>query len=171
MPLSDVERSRRYREKNREKINAAKRSFYQENKDAAVLRVKEWRAANPSISNAARARYRKAHPDTQAAGIARWRAAHPEAKATYQRNRRARKAGNGGVLSKGIAEKLFALQKGKCACCGLPLGDDYHLDHIMPLALGGENSDKNIQLLRAVCNRQKNAKHPVEFMQQRGFLL
>lgn len=45
------------------------------------------------------------------------------------------------------------------------------MDHIVPLALGGSNTDGNIQLLRATCNQQKHAKHPVVFMQERGFLL
>lgn len=45
------------------------------------------------------------------------------------------------------------------------------MDHIMPLALGGTNTDDNIQLLCPTCNRSKHAKHPVDFMQQRGFLL
>jgi 5-methylcytosine-specific restriction endonuclease McrA len=45
------------------------------------------------------------------------------------------------------------------------------MDHIIPLALGGTNTDDNIQLLRAKCNKQKGAKHPIDFMQQRGFLL
>lgn len=55
--------------------------------------------------------------------------------------------------------------------CGKPLGDAYHLDHVMPLALGGSNTDDNMQLLRDRCNLQKHAKHPVDFMQERGFLL
>ena len=38
-------------------------------------------------------------------------------------------------------------------------------------ALGGLNADSNMQLLRAECNLQKSAKHPVDFMQSRGFLL
>lgn len=85
--------------------------------------------------------------------------------------RRALKRGAGGVLSKGLAAKLMVLQKGKCPCCGKPLGKNYHMDHIMPLALGGSNTDDNIQLLRATCNNQKYTKHPIDFMQQRGFLL
>lgn len=42
---------------------------------------------------------------------------------------------------------------------------------IVPLALGGTNTDGNMQLLRSTCNQKKHAKHPVDFMQQRGFLL
>ncbi len=36
---------------------------------------------------------------------------------------------------------------------------------------GGANIDGNIQLLTGLCNRQKHTKHPVDFMQERGFLL
>jgi 5-methylcytosine-specific restriction endonuclease McrA len=86
-------------------------------------------------------------------------------------NRKARERANGGILSVGLAEKLFELQKGKCACCGQPLGEKYHMDHILPIVLGGPNEDWNIQLLRQRCNQQKHAKHPVDFMQSRGFLL
>lgn len=86
-------------------------------------------------------------------------------------NRRARKLSVGGKLTLDLSSKLFKLQKGKCACCKKPLGSNYHMDHIMPLALGGSNTDDNIQLLRARCNLQKQAKHPVDFMRQRGYLL
>jgi 5-methylcytosine-specific restriction endonuclease McrA len=100
-----------------------------------------------------------------------WAKANPEVNRIKAQNRRALKRVNGGKLSKGLAEKLFKLQKGKCPCCHQPLGENYHLDHIVPLALGGSNTDDNIQLLRSSCNNQKSAKHPIDFMQQRGFLL
>lgn len=117
------------------------------------------------------AEWRKANPERHRLNEAAWRASNPDKIRIKARNRRAKKRKVGGTLSMGIAKKLLALQKGKCACCGLPLGDDYHLDHIMPLALGGSNTDDNIQLLRAKCNLQKSAKHPVDFMQERGLLL
>lgn len=39
------------------------------------------------------------------------------------------------------------------------------------IALGGTNTDDNVQLLRAECNNFKRAKHPADFMRQRGFLI
>lgn len=117
------------------------------------------------------AKYYEANSEKVKATRAKWAEANREQLRTLRHNYRARKSANGGKLSKDIADRLFVLQRGKCACCGLPLGTDYHLDHIMPLALGGSNTDDNIQLLRSSCNHQKRAKHPVEFMQQRGFLL
>ena len=88
-----------------------------------------------------------------------------------EHNRRAKKRDDGGKLSVGLTEKLFKLQGGKCACCRKSLGKDYHLDHIMPIALGGVNEDWNMQLLTQFCNLQKHAAHPVDFMQSRGLLL
>lgn len=159
--------------------NAANPERYRKNhakwRSANLSKLREktakWRIANPDKSREAIARWHKANPDCRRESSAKWKAANPEAVRTGTHNRRARKRANGGILSKNLSERLFKLQRGKCACCGLPLGDDYHLDHIMPLALGGSNTDDNIQLLRAICNMKKNAKHPVEFMQERGFLL
>lgn len=134
--------------------------------------VANWRIANPEKSRAANAAWDAANPEKMRASNAKWKAANLEKFRIYCQNYRARKVATGGTLSPGLADRLFRLQKGKCACgCKQPLGDDYHLDHRMPLALGGPNEDGNIQLLRAVCNKHKHAKHPVDFMQQRGFLL
>lgn len=49
--------------------------------------------------------------------------------------------------------------------------NSYPVELFIPLWMGGANTDENMQLLRAVCNMQKSAKHPIDFMQSRGFLL
>lgn len=100
----------------------------------------------------------------------RYAALNPEIIRICAHNYRAKKRNNGGKLSKGLAIKLFKLQQGKCAICCNPL-DKYHMDHIMPIALGGVNSDNNIQLLCPKCNRQKWDIHPIDFMQSKGYLL
>lgn len=71
---------------------------------------------------------------------------------------------NGGRLSSGLVEYLMSHQQGLCACCGKALGGSYHLDHILPVAKGGRNSDENMQLLLPACNQTKHAKDPVAFM-------
>jgi 5-methylcytosine-specific restriction endonuclease McrA len=118
-----------------------------------------------------RATYREKHIEKERARVREWGEKNKPIRRAIDQNRRARKRATGGELSNGLVEKLFDLQRGKCACCKQPLGDDYHLDHIMPLALGGSNTDNNMQLLRSTCNQQKHAKHPVDFMQSRGMLL
>lgn len=101
--------------------------------------------------------------------VLRWQRENPDKCRVRNQNRRARQTE--GKLSNGIVQKLFSLQRGKCPCCGKPLGNNFHLDHIVPLAKGGPNIDSNVQLLRKQCNHQKSAKSPIDFMRSRGFLL
>lgn len=160
----------RYSE-NPKKYIALSKVYQIENKSKVYSAHAEWRSKNPEKCKAYQAAYRAENIDVIKAKSAAWAKANPEYTRIRNQNRRARKLENGGVLSKGLAEKLFKLQKGRCTCCGLPLGDNYHLDHVVPLVLGGSNTDDNMQLLRQRCNHQKHAKHPVDFMQERGFLL
>jgi hypothetical protein len=44
----------------------------------------------------------------------------------------------------------------KCACCGVSFYEvNYQIDHKQPVALGGSNSAKNIQMLCRSCNYKK----------------
>jgi len=171
---------------NPERVKKNRADYYEKNKDVLREIGADWRAKNPDKVKEANVRsYKRNHLKIKAASAAwalanpekikaisaKFRINNPEDRIVWEHNRRARKRASGGKLSIDISEKLFQLQKGKCACCKQPLGDDYHLDHIMPLALGGTNTDDNAQLLRKECNLKKNAKHPIDFMQSRGFLL
>lgn len=157
----------KWRAENPEKVKASQQKTRLKNPG----RYKKWYYANKDKAFDAVARWAAANPDKVKSYDAKRHAARPEYYKIIQQNRRARKRQSGGKLSTGLAKKLFELQRGKCPCCKKYLGDGYHLDHIMPLALGGSNTDDNIQLLCSKCNLQKNAKHPVDFMQKRGFLL
>jgi len=103
--------------------------------------------------------YRSTHPET----YREWLRAHPEKVATKNRNRRAREAGNGGVHTDADVIAQYERQKGKCFYCGKKLDDDYHVDHVVPLALGGSNGPENLVIACAYCNVSKGAKHPIEF--------
>jgi len=45
-----------------------------------------------------------------------------------------------------------------CENCGLFVGKNYHIDHIIPLARGGKNNFDNFQLLCPTCNLEKSTK-------------
>lgn len=177
-------RSNAWRVANPDRAKARTAAWVAQNRDKKKCSDARWGAANKGRKRASNSAYRNANVDELRSYHAEWRARNPSKVRTWnanwkaenpvalrihQHNRRA--AARGGKLSKDIAERLYRLQRGMCPCCKLPLGNDYHLDHRLPLALGGANEDWNMQLLRAVCNMQKNAKHPVDFMQSRGFLL
>ena len=151
---------------NRDKNTARSAAYQIENKE--MLRLK--RVQNVDSIAKSGVAYRVANHENIRARILRWNALNAPKLRVYTENRRSRRVGNGGTLSHGLAEKLMILQKGMCACCGQKLVR-YHLDHVIPLALGGRNSDENMQLLTPRCNRQKGAKSPEEFMRRRGFLI
>lgn len=167
---------------NREAINAKKkaymaanpgirkeksRAYYYANHAEQKAKRDLWRSENLERLRLATSAWRANNPEKQKASEDAWRAANPGIGRVIASNRRFRKQANGGELSKDIGLKLLALQDGKCACCGEVLGDDYHLDHIMPLVLGGRNSDENMQLLTPLCNLRKGAMHPDEYMRKR----
>lgn len=109
------------------------RKWYSENKDKHSERIRRYRRKN-----------------------------HAGIRESEKRKEHARR-GAFGKLSKDIESVLFSQQMGLCLCCNKELGDNYHLDHIMPIKLGGTNTDDNVQLLRSECNLRKGAKHPDEW--------
>ena len=147
------------------------KDLYEKNRKARIEAVKKWQSENKERDLENKAKWRAKNKHRYSRYASTWAAKNPEAARLIKQTRRARIRNAEGMLSKDLITHLYRLQKGKCPCCAKPLGDDYHLDHKMPLALGGTNTDDNMQLLRKSCNLQKHAKHPVDFMQSRGFLL
>jgi 5-methylcytosine-specific restriction endonuclease McrA len=85
--------------------------------------------------------------------------------------RRALKLGSGGRLSPNIKQTLFKKQCGQCVYCRMDLTTvTPHLDHRMPLVLGGGNTDDNVQLLCPTCNTSKCDTHPDEYEARIGFV-
>lgn len=162
----------------------AKRSYLKNqdyNKDRARKRywddpdyAAQWAKNNKDLCRASRQRYYVKNKEKLRQKSRDWDRKNPDKfKERMQRSanaRRARLAGVGGKLSKGIVQKLLKLQKGRCAYCATAL-HKHHLDHIIPLALGGKNTDYNVQLLCPPCNMSKGAKHPIDYMQSKGLLL
>lgn len=54
---------------------------------------------------------------------------------------------------------VFERDCGICGICERPIGTaKWHVDHVIPLAAGGEHSYANVQLAHASCNQSKGAK-------------
>jgi len=64
-------------------------------------------------------------------------------------------------------KELRVSQQDKCGYCNVELSSlaskDVHLDHIVPLSLGGEHSINNLVYTCASCNLRKNNTHPDDF--------
>jgi hypothetical protein len=69
-----------------------------------------------------------------------------------------------GSLTPQVVGDMFSKAK-RCPCCtGTMTRDDKVMDHIMPLKLGGEHSEKNTMVLCRSCNAIKAAKHPSDWL-------
>lgn len=87
--------------------------------------------------------------------------------------RKARVRGAGGSYTAAEITALGQRQKWLCAnsACKCNIRKKYTVDHIHPIAKGGSNNIRNIQLLCPLCNGRKGAKHPIDWAQQNGMLL
>jgi 5-methylcytosine-specific restriction endonuclease McrA len=151
-------------------VHANNKRYREKHADAEKSRTATWRVNNKYKASLLNATWRANNPEKAKNSSKEWKKANPDANRVHCNNRRARITSSG-KLSNSIAKKLLGLQRGKCACCKKIVGEEYHLDHIMPLALNGPNADENVQILCVSCNQSKHKKHPVDFMQQRGYLL
>lgn len=165
------ERARDHYSRNSERIQEGRALARAANPSAARARDAKYYSANVEKVARYSADYYQANKESRRRYSAAWSQRNPDARSLITQNRRAKVRSSDGVLSKGLTAKLFTRQRGLCPCCMTPLGNTFHLDHVIPIALGGANTDANMQLLRARCNLQKGAQNPIDFMQSRGFLL
>lgn len=165
------ESNKRWREENPEKAKASHAAWYAANAEYARQYKRDWRAANPEINRERlRACYQKNRDKYLAMAKAHYRAC-PDSIEAARRTRRAKLKGCSGKHTQQDIRDLLEAQKFKCVYCRKSLRNGYHVDHIMPLKLGGSNDRRNIQLLCQPCNSRKAAAHPVIFAQRIGLLV
>ena len=132
---------------------------------------RRWRGKNRQKNLDTAKAWRQRYPDRVKQFALDWRKNNPEkAHALDARNRTRRKNVSGAFDDKDV-ERIFKAQRGRCAYCHITISGGYHVDHIIPIVRGGSNFPKNIQLACANCNWAKHAKDPIQFAQERGWLL
>lgn len=165
------QKGREYYRKNKEKASIYAKNKYLLEKEKVKARVKEWSKSNKHKTIKYKRKYAEKNIDKVKDAKLQWEIKNPDAKKIRCANRRSKISQMGGKLSPGLAVRLLSVQKNKCAVCRGSLRKGYHLDHVVPLALGGKNTNSNVQLTCPKCNLSKGSKDPITFMQERGFLL
>ena len=131
--------SREYHYENREDIVKYLRQRYQDNKEHYAEKAKIWRANNIDVVRASKTNRKAAVRNAE-----------------------------GKHTDKDITEMLDN-QSYLCVYCDADLSEGYHVDHIMPIALGGSNWPDNLQCLCPTCNTRKGAKHPDDWHREIGY--
>lgn len=151
-------------------LNKKQKTYYCAS-DKQKISARKYRDKNPDLCKANYKKWLGKNRDLMKSIAKKWRQENPDAVRASQARRRAKMCNSSENYSTLDIKNLYKKQRGKCVACECDLFFNYHADHIMPLALGGGNDKKNIQLLCAPCNLQKNSKHPIDFMRSKGFLL
>lgn len=187
--LSDEERRRhrveavlRHKRKNLEKVCKAQRDAARAMRAVRAIaagrmpgRIGRERSLTPEEFTRRRRlgclAYWKKHPELRKELARKYYKEHRDEVFQNCRNRRARKRNAAGTHTVADIRMLREKQNGKCAFCLKPLGKKTpHIDHYVPLQLGGSNDRSNLRLLHPKCNLQKAAKHPIDFALENGLL-
>lgn len=133
------------------------------NIEGQLARSRAWREANLDKARALCRAWKKANPDKARKS--------PEQARLDAHRRRARKHKVSGSHGPSDIKRIRYVQKDRCAYCMTKLKGGGELDHIEPISRGGSNAPRNLQMLCQPCNRAKNARDPIEFVQSRGLLI
>lgn len=79
-----------------------------------------------------------------------------------------RRGAKGSYLSSDIID-IHKRQNGLCVYCETILNERFHVDHIIPIKLGGENNKHNLQILCSQCNVRKSSYNPLSYERKIGF--
>lgn len=162
-----------YRQRNREKINEAKRVYANKNKDQKAEsdkkyreknkkkiadRGKQWRIDNYEYQKQKAALWREKNKARKAITDKAWAQNNKENVRNISLRRRAKIATNG-IFKVTKKEIVVLLNKG-CLYCGK---EAEHIDHIIPISKGGRHSIGNLTGACAGCNLSKGARFVTEW--------
>lgn len=144
--------NKRYRTVHKSSLSVAKSAYYEQNKELIAEYQRNYRKENREAISEKGIEYRNSFREKVRA---------------WNRNRKARARNAEGHHSAEDVIEILMSQNEKCNSCGIDLADGYHVDHIMPLILGGTNWPSNLQMLCPTCNTSKGGLHPDDWEEKR----
>lgn len=155
----------------RTKRAKAHREWHAKNRPHANAKSRLWHLGHRAeVLAKLRLRYRM-NREGHAKQVRQWQKAHPEKVKKYAQAKNHRRRSAAGRFTAAHIDSIFKAQRAKCASCRRSIKLGFEIDHIIPIAKGGSNWPRNLQLLCRPCNASKQARDPIEFMRERGLLL
>lgn len=176
-----VERQHKYRDAHREVLRERGRQVRERDRELLRERCRQYDAAHrEERSLAAQIRYwdnreeilaKKAVAHLLNAEVLRqrsraWQLANPEAKRAIDHRRRAKQTNAGGTHTAFDIRNIYNDQDGLCFWCDFEVGEEWHVDHLIPLSKGGSNGPENIVVSCPTCNMSKGSSDPIDFLER-----
>lgn len=158
---------RQWKNDNQDRVKRTLKEYYEKNKEKITESNRIWSLNHPEKVKKAKKEWGDRNIEyTRQKGREYWKK-NPEKTKIMVQNRRARRLASGTRLSYGITTKVLEEQGYKCPGCLCDLHTNKrHIDHFMPLILGGLHTDNNIQMLCVSCNLKKSKKHPLTWLNE-----
>lgn len=137
-----------------DRIRADSASYRARNPDKIRASQAEQRRNNPEAYRLRNAEYRKANAVRWRANAARWAKEHPLEVWARLVNRRALKKASGRKITAAELRGVLTDSLGICSYCNG--GGKLEVDHIEPLAKGGQHEPGNLTAACKTCNTRKN---------------
>lgn len=134
-----------------------RRDYEAEYKKRPAVKAREVgrKAANRDQFKAYIADYRKNNADA-----IKTQAQTPEGKALRRRISQTRRARQAGQFIEDVDHRIvYQMNGGRCGICGNFVQEaDFHVDHVIPITLGGMHGYVNVQPAHPLCNKRKSGK-------------
>lgn len=130
-------------------------AYYVANRDREIRRTASYLGAHPEVKSAGDRRYRLSHPEVFRRSAAKFRQTD-HGKAMHRLTESARRARKLHQFIEDVDPRVvYRMYGGMCGICGEFIDGDFHVDHRVPLALGGMHGYINVQPAHPRCNLSK----------------
>lgn len=146
-------------------VAAYHKEWYERNREDKQAKNREWWEAHPGVGVRYCRTYYGKHRERRTAEARAWNVANRD---RYNANvancaskRRAAKLGLGCEDIR--RQDVFQRDGGKCHICGKRCDPkDWHLDHLVPLSLGGLHAYSNVAVSHPMCNQRRSNTGPAQ---------
>jgi 5-methylcytosine-specific restriction endonuclease McrA len=147
------------------------KKYKRKNVESVAAAQRDWKIKNRKRHSELNKISRERHLEKTRARAAKYGRDNPEVNKAARMRRCLKLGGKYFRVSAKFIKSLEKKQNGKCAGCFKKLKKGFHIDHIIPVAKGGDNKESNLQALCPDCNHSKHAKDPFVWAQENGRLL
>jgi 5-methylcytosine-specific restriction endonuclease McrA len=152
---------RAYRAEHREELAVYRRAYHVEHREKIVAYKRAYYIVNREEESAKHRVYHTEHREEWAARNRAYDQAHPDERLQRKAMRRARL--HNSPTEKFSRADIFARDLGRCHLCGKKVDpQSWHLDHLVPISLGGSHTRSNTAVSHPLCNIRRNATGPAQ---------